>query len=152
MGIEGIKSQKAVRLYEYWCSIKGARHMPARADIDPAEIKFILPNLLLTEMEAEPFRIRYRIVGTEVVRVTRVEFTNRYLDELASSVGDDLDLDYWMRQYRSCCEKREPIFGIGNLRYDGHWVQSFEWAILPLSTNGIDVDMAIAVEDYESRK
>lgn len=149
MEMGGIKSKKVMRLHEYWCAIKGERRMPARADIDPAEIKSILPNLILSEVKVEPLRVRYRIVGTEVVRIAGIDFTNRYLDELASDAGDIVE--YWMRQYRASCEKREPIFGRCNMRLSGEWIQDYEWAILPLSTNGIVVDMTIAVEDYDCR-
>ncbi len=59
----------------------GARALPDRADLDPAEIPLLLPYILISEVE-QPFRIRYRLIGTEVVHVTGMNFTGHYLDEL----------------------------------------------------------------------
>src|SRR5215468_7759400 len=60
-------SRRVAQLYEYWCGKRGARLMPARSDIDPGEIKPLLPYLLISELSDEPVRVRYRLAGARVV-------------------------------------------------------------------------------------
>jgi hypothetical protein len=52
-------------LYTYWLSKRGARVMPARTDIDPADIPQLLPYLTIAEKAGDQFR--YRLKGTGVV-------------------------------------------------------------------------------------
>jgi hypothetical protein len=48
----------------YWRTKARGRRMPARADIDPAEIKPLLPDIVLLNVEWDPFRCRVRLRGT----------------------------------------------------------------------------------------
>ena len=50
-------------LLAYWRQKKGDRRAPTRADIDPAEIKRLLPYVGLVDVERSPLRFRYRLVG-----------------------------------------------------------------------------------------
>jgi hypothetical protein len=54
-------------LYRYWDSKRAGRAIPARHDIDPAEMRHLLPHLSLVEATIEG-RFRYRLVGTRVVQ------------------------------------------------------------------------------------
>ncbi|VAX03504.1 hypothetical protein MNBD_ALPHA03-1070 [hydrothermal vent metagenome] len=72
-------------LYEYWQGKKGNRKMPSRPDICPTEIIDLLPKILLIDVEYEPQRFRFRLVGTDVVRVMGQDATGKYLDELSSN-------------------------------------------------------------------
>ena len=44
-GIEDVPSTRARRMHQYWLAKKDERAMPARADIDPSEIKDLLPRI-----------------------------------------------------------------------------------------------------------
>jgi hypothetical protein len=52
-------------LYSYWHSKRGTRNMPARSDMNPADIPRLLPYLLIVERAADQFR--YRLVGSAIV-------------------------------------------------------------------------------------
>ena len=54
-------------LYRYWDSKRSGRRMPARRDIDPGEIRHLLPHLTIVETLGED-NFRYRLVGTRVVQ------------------------------------------------------------------------------------
>jgi hypothetical protein len=56
--------------------------IPDRTDLDPAEFKLLLPNILIADIEHAPFRVRYRVVGTRAVDATGFNITGRYLDDL----------------------------------------------------------------------
>src|SRR3546814_12418028 len=80
--------------------------MPRKSDIDPGEIKPLLPYILIGEFAGDPVRLRYRLVGTEVVSVYGIDFTGRWLDEL--DFGDQVEHG-WARQYRTVFNSRRPL-------------------------------------------
>lgn len=81
-GIGALASSLVHQLNDYWTARRGDRRMPRKSDIDPSELKPLLPYILLGEFATQPLRLRYRLVGTEVVTVYGVDFTGRWLDEL----------------------------------------------------------------------
>ena len=79
-----------LQLHDYWTLCRGKRAMPRRADIDPAEIPHLLPNVFLVDIERAPFRVRYRVVGTNAVELQGRDFTGQYLDEMRFNRPDEL--------------------------------------------------------------
>ena len=77
-----IHSAKILVVLRYWLSLRKGEKLPGSADIDPAAIKSALPHVMITGISYDPFRVLYRLVGTEIVRWARFDFTNRYADEL----------------------------------------------------------------------
>src|SRR5215813_7296413 len=75
-------SSPAIRSFDtYWRSkMKGPR-LPSRADVDPAEIKQVLPDIVLLDVEWEPFRCRVRLRGTRAEQFRPKDVTTRYIDE-----------------------------------------------------------------------
>src|SRR3546814_12073410 len=61
-----LKSARVKELYDYWCAKRGDRAMPGRDDIDPAELKALLPYVLLTAVHPQPLRVFIRLVGNPV--------------------------------------------------------------------------------------
>lgn len=131
-------------LYQYWDSKRGDRTMPARRDIDPAELKHLLPYLLIVDLEAEPFRVRYRLLGTKVVAESGNDFTGRYLDEMLA--GDTED--EWETCYRLVWRDKRPIFGAATVPMLGGDPFDYEFGICPLGADGETVTQCVAIEDY----
>ena len=68
--------------YDYWQSVRAKNgHLPARADIDlldlPAEV---WPDLILSDVQMEPFSILYRLVGTAIVGIDGFDATGKRVD------------------------------------------------------------------------
>jgi len=140
-----IKSPKIALVLSYWNSLRRGARLPAQADIDPSEFKWALPNIMIAGMSDHPFRVLYRLVGTEVVLWSRTDFTNRYADELVFE-GDARDFtDY----YRIVVQARRPAHGISDWVEPGRSSQWVETVICPLSHDGTTIDRCIAIEDYE---
>jgi len=72
------------KLYRYWLKKKGDREMPRRADIHPDEIVGLLSGIVLVDVEYDPVRFKFRLVGTDVVHALGQDLTGRYLDEFLS--------------------------------------------------------------------
>jgi hypothetical protein len=134
------------RLLSYWDSKRAGRRWPSRADIEPTEMKALLPHIMLTDITYDPFRVRYRLVGTEVARFSHYDFTGHFLDQLAFDSNDAVD---WAALYRAVVQTGLPGFGVV------HWVAGdaahrwIEFLICPLSNDGSTVTQCLAAEDYE---
>src|SRR3546814_944585 len=76
-----LKSARVKELYDYWCAKRGDRAMPGRDDIDPAEIKALLPYVLLTDVHHQPPRVFIRLVGTAVAEAAGRNLTGQWLHE-----------------------------------------------------------------------
>lgn len=84
-------------VFEYWVALKGDRPAPDRSEIDPTDIpRSALPYVLLADLTNEPFRVRYRLVGTYCVEMFGMDYTGLFLDELGvpADIAEQLHQDY----------------------------------------------------------
>ena len=96
-------------LHRYWNSRAGGL-APQRNDIEPADIKPLLPFLYIVRYEREPFRVRYILTGTEADRWNGFSLTGRYVDEfLATDIhgANRILLDAYTKAF----ETTTPVFG-----------------------------------------
>jgi hypothetical protein len=138
-----LSSSIATELYAYWERKRGTRRMPSRADIDPADLKRILPNIILARFERDG-RVRYTLVGTRCVAHAGMDYTNHYLDELDFSCDFDTD---WRDTYRIIARERRPVLGIIKSFLKDNRVCELAQVLLPLSDDGETVTHCISIED-----
>jgi len=128
-------------LYHYWQRQAGGRAMPARRDIDPADIPSLLPHLILTDVLAGG-RYRFRLIGTEISAAQGIQATGRYLDEVLQ--GEDYRA-YVLGLYDELVQRRRPLYTDSfflSLR-DGAAERHTKRLMLPLSADGVRVDMVL---------
>ncbi|HET6618544.1 MAG TPA: PAS domain-containing protein [Dongiaceae bacterium] len=70
-----------VAFHAYWNRKRRGRRMPARADIDPAEIVPFLPGIMLVDAVADARRFVYRLVGTREVAMRGRDPTGKSVSE-----------------------------------------------------------------------
>jgi hypothetical protein len=145
-GLPPMRSARCTALVEYWNALRGSRPFPSRDEIDPAAIKALLPHIMMTSIEHDPFRVFYRLVGTEIVRFAKFDFTNCYADSLRFQDTEGAD---WADFYRIVVEARRPGLGLSYWIVAGNLQRWIEFVICPLSSDGQVIDRCIAVEDYE---
>jgi hypothetical protein len=140
--IADLGSEPLLRLEAYWHAKRGARAMPSRADIDPADIKDLLPQIIMARIEHDPLRVRYSVVGTACARSAGFDYTGRYLDELLFESESDTD---WLKIYDEIVSNRMPV--AGTCRFKTADVEiPYRVAVFPLSNDGQRVDHTIAYE------
>lgn len=144
--LERISSAKTRALYRYWSAKRRSRPMPSRADIDPSEIKELLPYLLLTDVHHDPLRVQFRLVGTAVVDAAGRDMTGEWLHEADVTGGGEI----WLGHYERLVRERVPVCGCTRASLRGGDERSFEWILLPLSSDGETVDKTIELEDWEA--
>ena len=143
---EQIESALIRQLFDYWQSKCRDGAIPRRADIDPSEIPKLMPNLLIVDIEHNPFRVRYRLVGTRIVQVTGFEFTGKYLDEM---ILDD-DEGPFLESYQVASESKTPVLSRIKWHLDATTTSEYDACFLPLSDDGETVNMVLSIECYEN--
>lgn len=133
-----------VRTLHRWWRERCAGDIPDRADLDPADLKPLLPNLFIVEVEHDPFRLRYRLVGSRATEVTGHGITGRYLDNLLPANTDEP----WIENYRTACRTRAPLFGTVEAPTRGGGRFTYEFGLFPLRKGGTAVEQIVAIEDY----
>jgi hypothetical protein len=56
--------------------------MPSRAEIDPVDFPWALGNVCLLDVETNPLQLRFRLVGTRLVRLYEVDLTGRTVEDI----------------------------------------------------------------------
>ncbi|GIK98437.1 MAG: hypothetical protein BroJett029_26460 [Alphaproteobacteria bacterium] len=138
------RSPLIAELYAIWKRKRGDAELPRRADFEPAEMKRLLPNLIIAEIEAEPLRVRYRLVGTKVAAASGFDFSGRYLDEIDLATG----AENWLAQYREILASRRPLFGRAEVPTVDGGSFGYEFALFPVTTDGRSVNQCLEIEDY----
>lgn len=132
------------QLLDYWEARCLGRPMPRRADVDPLDLVGLLPKLILVDFETSPFRIRYRLVGSEVVAAAGKDFTGKYVDEMGFDEPDKV-----VALYRRAFDTRGPSFRSGSWPIASGGTRSYESAAFPISEDGITVTQCLAIEAYQ---
>ena len=132
-------------LSDYWCGLAGGA-TPERALFRIEELQPLLPFLILCDFEFNPFRLRYRVSGTQVDAMTGMNLAGRYLDEFlggAYAVTIRRMLDF----YETASRTGQPQV------FNYPWVsdnpkQKLVWVgMFPLKVNGV-IAQCVAIEDY----
>lgn len=142
------RSPRADALYRYWSSRCGTS-LPSRADIEPADIKTLLPYILMVDIHRNPFRVYYRLVGTAVAHFCGLDFTGAYLDDLAFDICITKDL---VNAYHVVCNARQPGVGMARAQINHQTVVDVEYVICPLIGADGEVKQCLALEDYIAKE
>jgi hypothetical protein len=139
------QSSALKQLYAYWEGKRAGRTLPLKAAIDPAEIKDILPYVIISEVHDQPLRVRYRLVGTEIVKLRGREFTGKWLDEVQ---WNPVFRERLLQEYRVLINERRPLLGADDLYSADGPRAAYEWGMFPLSEDGERVTHCLAIEDH----
>ena len=139
-----ITSPMVRELFAYWQKKSAGRMAPKPRDIEPGDLKRLLPFIAISEVLNDPFNLRFRLVGTSIVEAVGYDFTGKRFDEMPVTT----DLDTWLSHYRRVIERKGPYYG----RYLGEFgpdsVRHVDHGAFPLSSSGEFVDRIIEIEDW----
>lgn len=133
----------AVRgLYEYWLTIAPPGRLPGRQHVKPEDIAALLPRLWMVDIYINPFRLRFRLVGTAITQTVHREFTGLWFDEAQPEAAQRTML---RDRYRFMIETKQATWRHG----PAWWHQEpggrlVENCLVPLATDGENVDKVIA--------
>ncbi len=133
------------RVFEYWRAIRPAEdRLPGRQHLDPGDLAEVLRWLWLVDVQREPLRFRYRLIGTGHREVLGVDLTGKWIDDafahfprmpgyadFVAALGGEV------RHRRGAPEI--PV---------GEKYVARERLLLPLARDGATVDMLLGVSVY----
>jgi hypothetical protein len=136
------------RLVQYWRARCVDGRLPARRDIDPIALAFVLPNIFLMDVlpaEEPRNRFRFRLFGTELARIHGRDLTGRTFHDALEPEPADGAVRHAMR----LVEERVPLFVSGKVRYlaNKEWL-SFENCLLPLQDEAGAVNKILGATVY----
>ncbi len=135
------ENPRLAELLDYWKNKCQGRTMPSRTDIDPFDLKRHLGNIALIDVEhaGADFRLRYRLVGSNITALMDRDVTNRYYDE----IYDGNVMTNVNTNFRWIFNNLAPLRSYGQADPPGKSVYSYEILNLPLSENGKSVNMVL---------
>jgi hypothetical protein len=127
---------KIQRMHDYWLTKRADRLMPARADIDPLELRDCLGNLCIVDVTGDmPPRFRFRLDGSNLVLSTGFDMTGKFLEEMP-----DAEYRRFVTAiYQRVVETRAPVFVVNQEDWKGYDLQ-VESVTMPLSGDGARID------------
>lgn len=139
-------TSSAIRGFDaHWRDKARGKRLPARADIDPVEIKPLLSDIVLLNVEWEPFRCSVRLRGTRAEQF-RPKGNSKYLDEITTFTPGRKE-DY-LAEMKFVCTEQRPAFA-RDWMVTKYGAMRDIWAgIWPLSADGARVDMLVVIEDF----
>jgi len=142
---EEARDPRIITLLDYYLKIHPRNSIPSRADFDPFQVPAVMPNLTLMDVEREPYRFKYRVMGTSVSYNMEFEGTGKYLDELVPGV----ESQYPHLDRVRVAEEEIPVHRLGqssiSFRSD---FADLERVHLPLASDGKYVDMILSIFIY----
>lgn len=130
------------RTEKYWNQVRGEKAIPLKKDLNPGDIRDILPFVQLYDILDNAAAYRARLMGTQIVSYFKTNPTGRVFDK---SVEHPL-IQRMLVVLNQVATKRCPLIA----RTDRSTIDNFEYAsvetvYLPFSENGIEVSVVMAV-------
>lgn len=132
-------------LLAFWEQIRDGRDLPDRDDFSPLDIRRQLGWVILLDVEPQPRRFRFRLIGSGITSVLSRDSTGRYLDELYDpGIYEDT-----VAPYEYVVERRQPVRSIGRMVHAEKGHIRYEAIYLPFSAGSADVEMVMEGVQYE---
>lgn len=139
----GLVSPLFIDLRKYWNEKRGTRFAPARADIDPLELRGHLGNLFLVDVLVVPDEFRYRLIGTNIAHAIGRDSTGKTVHE-ALGPGHPEAAREICGVYARVATEKQPVYARGRLSWACQGPLGYEALHLPLSQDGQTVNMILA--------
>jgi len=139
-----LESEPLNRLVGLWRDKYDGEHLPSRRDFDSETLLSFGGRIALIEVEANPRRYRYRLVGTQITGAVGRDSTGRYFDDL-------YDSEYYRRMaehFEEIIETKKAIRTVGNMAHSEKPYISVEGIDMPLADDGKTVDMILRALEF----
>ncbi|HXL98743.1 MAG TPA: PAS domain-containing protein [Rhizomicrobium sp.] len=138
-------------LHGYWDNKRGARLMPARADIKPTELKDHLGWISMLDVLPQARDFRYRLIGTLVTEYFFWDPTGKTLTEAFATQPARLR-DAVLATFRCVVDNRAPLLAYGDAGWAGKGLEECEALYLPLSDDDKTVNVILHAFVFDQKK
>ena len=133
------ESRQLRDMLELWRSKCTGDRLPSRTDFDLCELKSHVGWLVLVDVERDPQRFLYRLIGSNITGLADRDVTGKYFDELYDAETASAATS----SYRRVVGSRRPTRVNASLHHASKGHLTFEAIDLPLSNDGTRVDMIL---------
>ena len=136
--VDDIPWQEGRFLFNLWLSKSQNGKLPARSDFEPMELKSVLANIVLIDVEQNPLNLTIRLIGSFISNIIKEDRTGQ-------NIQDNLKRYSWL------IENKKPYF-LSKIVPEWAPVDYRDYNILalPLAVDGSNVDMAmVLITPYE---
>jgi len=142
---------RTAAFYRYWQSKRRGDLLPARADLDPLEMKEWLAGVVLVNVSPEPgrkppYRLTYRLIGTRATELREQEGTGKSVQD--AYFGNSLE--EILENYRLVIEERKVVYDADRTVSKSGGRLEAETLLLPLASDGVSIDMVICYQEIEA--
>ena len=125
------KTKACKVLLEVWLAWRGDRLLPRHADLDPCDLRTVLPHISVAEIHG-PAATIVRLAGTVYRDTLGFELTGLNMVDLSP------EADRGIRAYRAWVAATQPcgMHAENRFFYSSSAVDSFEFLTLPLAADG----------------
>jgi hypothetical protein len=138
-------------LKDYWDRKRGARAMPSRVDINPAEMKQHIRAIVLVDALPDYADFRYRMIGTDVTDHMLGDATGKTVREGMGRFGAEA-AEGAVAAYAHMARNRLVMRLHGSAAWLNHPHLDFDAIHLPLSDDCEHVNMIISAVVFEPTK
>jgi PAS domain len=142
--------------FSYWQSLRQGRMMPARRDIDPFDMRTLLPNVVLLDVSYQSAHcrstsavasldFRFRLVGTEVAARSAHDYTGRRLADIPHMAPGT---PFWQHR-EEVVRCRRPLYSAPCYVGPARQIRSCHNLLLPLSEDDELVNMIFCLVTFE---
>jgi hypothetical protein len=135
--MDEIRSPELRRLRDDWVARRNGRAVPARADFDVLDLKYVIGKLVLFDVAYDPLRYRCRLHGTAIARRVGYDMTGKTIEQIPSPTLQAKILGHFAR----VIETRVPIAEMRERETLEDGTVDCEVLVLPLSGDGNVIDM-----------
>jgi hypothetical protein len=135
-------------LKDYWDRKRGSRAMPARADINPSEMKQHLGWVVLVDVLPGFADFRYRTIGTRVSGYIAPGSTGKNITEVYQPFGETV-VNAMLAPYRKTARDKVVVHAWGAADWVGKAFLDFESLYLPLSDDGVTANKVLSAVTFE---
>ena len=134
------------RFVAYWRDKRGGASYPPRAVLDPLDFRYVLGDVVIIDANRPravggAWQFRYRLIGENVVDRDGYNLTNKTLEDLPEPEYRERIRTTWTE----VCQTGAPAHHLREAVLDGR-LRRYEVVVLPLASNGEDIDMLISVQ------
>lgn len=144
LALDGADEPSFKQLIAYWQRKHRGTKLPARRDIDPAELKPILAQLLLIDVLREPLDFRYRLAGTLSYDIFGYDLTGKRVRDIEPAEWAEM---VW-RSLEAIVSTREPQYVRLDFETPEGNRRSYRVVRLPLADDGETVDCIVLMSDF----
>lgn len=140
----GTEQRMTFRLLSYWNRIRTDRPMPSLKDVQISELPEVYHHTFTIELGESEEDHRFSYFGPHLATIFKQDYTGHFLVEALNDVTINNTIGF----YPKVTSSRGPVSESSEFFLDGKEVR-YRSIILPLSSNGTDIDFLFGTTNYK---